>query len=117
MSTANGGTALRKYLFSSAIATKIANMKSHGILTHSVWDRLVFSKVKAALGGRIRVICSGSAPISPEILDFLRVAFCCDVIEGYGATETAAGLTTNVPKDFSGTGTVGVMNARLDYWI
>ncbi|CEG40512.1 longchainfattyacid ligase [Plasmopara halstedii] len=45
------------------------------------------------LGGRVRLIFSGSAPLSTEVKEFLKVVFCCDVLEGYGLSETAAAAT------------------------
>lgn len=54
-------------------------------------DRLVFNKVAALLGGRMRVIATGSAPLSGDTHDFVRNALDCAVVQGYGLTETAAG--------------------------
>ncbi|KAJ3411439.1 hypothetical protein HDV05_002174 [Chytridiales sp. JEL 0842] len=95
------GSAVKTALFKRAVESKLANMKATGSLTHPLWDALVFRKVKAALGGRVRFICSGSAPISMEVLNFLRVAFGCQVLEGYGSTESASGLTVNWQNDFN----------------
>lgn len=55
-----------------------------------------FKQIRESLGGCIRFMITGSAPISPEILHFLRVVSGCHVLEGYGATETggACGLQT-----------------------
>lgn len=44
---------------------------------------------------------SGSAPIEPEVLSFLKVVFCCPVLEGYGLTETAAGICATRSNDIT----------------
>ena len=45
-------------------------------------DRLVFSKVKARLGGRVRIALSGAAPLARSMEDFMRVCLCCYFIQG-----------------------------------
>ncbi|KAJ3443529.1 long-chain-fatty-acid--coa ligase [Anaeramoeba flamelloides] len=54
------------------------------------WNSLVFKKTKKRLGGRVRMVLSGSAPLSKEHHNFLRVCFTPHVVQGYGLTETAA---------------------------
>lgn len=49
-----------------------------------LYDSLIFSDIKDILGGRIRFIITGSAPISPHVLNLLKISFCCTIIEGYG---------------------------------
>jgi long-chain acyl-CoA synthetase len=68
-------------------------------------DRLVFAKVKARLGGRLRFGVSGAAPLSPEVLEFFH-ALDVLIIEGYGMTETVGVATANHPDAFR-FGTVG----------
>ena len=61
-----------------------------------LWDRLVLSKVRAGLGGRMRVFSSGGGPIGLHTLEFfdgLGIA----ITEGYGLTETSGGVTANDP--------------------
>jgi long-chain acyl-CoA synthetase len=77
-------------LINAAVNSKMKKLKEGGGLTHCLWDKLVFNKVKQMLGGRIRLMITGSAPISGDVLDFLKVCFCCDICEGYGMTETSA---------------------------
>jgi long-chain acyl-CoA synthetase len=59
-----------------------------------ILDTIIFNKAKKALGGRVRMMCTGSAPLSPEIAEFMKVCFGCPLVEGYGLTET--GDTSNL---------------------
>lgn len=77
-------TGLKKMLVDRAIAAKTANLHSDGSVEHSVYDALVFNKFKDLIGGRCRLMVTGSAPISKDVLDFLKIAFCCPIYEGYG---------------------------------
>jgi len=52
--------------------------------THKFYDALVFGKTKAAFGGRCRFMVTASAPLAKEVIDFLKIAACCPIIEGYG---------------------------------
>ncbi|KAH9004893.1 acetyl-CoA synthetase-like protein [Lactarius hatsudake] len=94
-------------IFRHAVRTKLDNLYSTGAVTHPLWDRLVFRKVRAALGGNLKLVVSGSAPISGEVLDFLKIALACEITEGYGMTETGAVCTRCLPGDPTSGGTVG----------
>jgi len=84
-------TGCKKWLVNRALTTKRRNYARDGTITSGCYDGLVFKKVRALLGGRVRMMVTGSAPISDEVLDFLKISFCCPVMEGYGLTESAAG--------------------------
>ncbi len=68
-------------------------------------DRLVYSKVKARLGGRLRVANAGGAPLSRDIAEFFH-AIDILILEGYGLSEVTTAATVNTAEDFK-FGTVG----------
>ena len=71
----------------------------------AVLDRLVLSKIKAALGGRVKYAVSGSAPLGPRLGHFYR-SLGIKILEGYGLTETTAPATVNLTTKFK-IGTTG----------
>jgi long-chain acyl-CoA synthetase len=82
---------LKKMIFDQAIAAKLAGVEA-GRKTHPLWDRLVFTKLHQALGGKVRLIFSGSAPMSADVKKFMQAVFSCEVVEGYGLSESAAAV-------------------------
>jgi long-chain acyl-CoA synthetase len=73
---------------------------------HAVLDRLVYTKVRAAMGGRMQYCVSGGAPLGEHLGHFFRGAGIV-ILEGYGLTETTAPSTVNTP-DRLRLGTVGI---------
>jgi long-chain acyl-CoA synthetase len=72
---------------------------------HAVFDRLVYAKLRAALGGNCQYAVSGGAPLGERLGHFYR-GIGVNVLEGYGLTETTAALTANKP-DAQKVGSVG----------
>ena len=64
-------------------------------LKHGLFDKLVYSKIRAGLGGRVEAAISGGAPLGERLGHFYRGAG-IRVLEGYGLTETTAGATLNL---------------------
>ena len=74
-------------------------------LQHRLADRLVYSKVKQRLGGRLRIGISGGAPLAQEIIEYFH-ALDILILEGYGLTECTTAATVNQPSRYR-FGTVG----------
>ncbi|KAF9239648.1 long-chain-fatty-acid-CoA ligase [Melanogaster broomeanus] len=100
---------LKGAIFRTAMQAKLDQFHTTGINTHPLWDRLVFRKIRAVLGGNIMLVSTGSAPISAEVIDFLKIALCCEVTEGmrYGMTENCGTCTHTMTGDPTCGGTIG----------
>ncbi|XP_007939744.1 long-chain-fatty-acid--CoA ligase 5 [Orycteropus afer afer] len=94
-------TPLKKFLLNLAIACKFNEVKKGIIRKDSIWDKLIFAKIQESLGGKVRIMVTGAAPISSPILTFLRAAMGCPVFEAYGQTECTAGCTFTSPGDWT----------------
>jgi long-chain acyl-CoA synthetase len=64
-------------------------------LKHGLFDKLVYSKIRAGMGGRVEAAISGGAPLGVRLGHFYRGAG-VTILEGYGLTETTAGATLNL---------------------
>lgn len=111
------GFALDKYGIYSAGATSVATDdvalgvlgrlgKQCCFLLAPLLGAIVFRRPRAALGGNVRLILSGGAPLAPETQRYLQLVLGCPVLQGYGLTETCCAGTLTVPGD-PGTGAVG----------
>ena len=108
------GSPAKSRIFDAAADTAIAWSKSlddgragPGLrLRHTLFSRLVYSKLKAAMGGRVDYAISGGAPLGERLGHFFRGAG-ITVLEGYGLTETSAAATVNKPSR-NKVGTVGL---------
>ncbi len=107
------GPPIKQKLFRWAIKTgqKYVSEKQAGRVSfatrqkNAIADKLVFHKLKARTGGRIRFFVSGGAPLSPAIIQFFHAAG-LPILEGYGLTETSPVISFNTFEDFK-FGTVG----------
>jgi long-chain acyl-CoA synthetase len=71
-------------MFRQALNSKLYYLNRDGSVEHKFYDKVVFGKIRALLGGEVRIMITGSAPISAEILNTMKVVFSCPIREGYG---------------------------------
>lgn len=94
-----GKTGCVGWLARYALNSKLHYARTQGLTRHGCWDKIVFNKTAGLLGGNVRFMITGSAPIDGQVLDLLKVAFCCPFMEGYGLTETSGGSSVTWPED------------------
>jgi long-chain acyl-CoA synthetase len=98
---------LKRYLFNMALSAKAQEVNKHLVTRHRLWDKFVLKRIQQRLGGRVKLIVSGAAPLSPTILEFLKRVCGAYVVEGYGQTE-CCGITACQMLGDSTTGNIGV---------
>jgi long-chain acyl-CoA synthetase len=99
--TAGGGAKAKIFTWAVRVGREAVRLEQAGrpvpaglALQRRIADRLVFSKLRARLGGRIRALVSGAAPLSSQIAEFFAAAG-MPIHEGYGLTETSAANFVN----------------------
>ncbi|ODO08881.1 long-chain acyl-CoA synthetase [Cryptococcus wingfieldii CBS 7118] len=101
---------LKGALLRKAVATKLADWEETGQVTHTVYDALVFRKIKALAGGEVIFMTTGSAPLRPDVHALLKVCFCADFVQG--VIPSKPDLTTfvhSIPNDKTSLGTCGFL--------
>ncbi|HXY00237.1 MAG TPA: long-chain fatty acid--CoA ligase [Candidatus Limnocylindrales bacterium] len=114
-------TGLKRKLFDVSMRTARESASwrigtgSAGLFLKLKWivaDALVYSKVRAGTGGRLRVVMSGGAPLSKDLADFFW-AIGIPIYQGYGLTETSPVLTSNYPRNRVGSSGQPIANVQI----
>ena len=79
----------KKKLAYKAYHSKLENYKKYGIITHSFYDKLIFKKIRAMFGNRLKAVLCASAPLPKELADDFKIFLSVPIIEGLGMTELA----------------------------
>ena len=104
MQASEGG--LKEKIFNQAfkVGLQVEQLKREGksvplplSLQHTLFDKLVFSKIRDRFGGRVRFFISGAAALNRDIAEWFNAAGII-ILEGYGLTESSAGSFVNLPK-------------------
>ncbi|RNA35284.1 long-chain-fatty-acid-- ligase 5 [Brachionus plicatilis] len=88
----------KQMMFKRAYVQKKVEMEK-GVFNFNSPVDAAFGQIRNLFGGRVKLMITGSAPISPKVFEFFRIVLGCHVIEGYGATETSGGVSIQVPGD------------------
>ena len=108
---------ITNFLFNTGVKRKWSQI-SKGVPQKKaapLFNMILFKNLKAVLGGSVRVIVSGGAPLASHVEQFLRTSMCCPVVQGYGLTETMAASFVAVPDDIRFYKTVGVPAPSIEY--
>ena len=114
-----GGVSLKIFSWAVGVGREVSQLRQKGqeasgllSLKYAIADKLVFTKIRAVFGGKIRFFISGAAPLSRDIAEFFHGAGIL-ITEGYGLTETSAASFVNRPESFR-FGTVGAPLPGVD---
>ncbi len=77
----------KKKLAYKAYHTKLENYKKYGIITHAIYDQIIFKKIRSMFGNKLKTILCASAPMPKELADDFKVFLSIPIIEGLGMTE------------------------------
>mmetsp|Transcript_266 Transcript_266/g.950 ORF Transcript_266/g.950 Transcript_266/m.950 type:complete len:797 (+) Transcript_266:107-2497(+) len=103
--TLSHASPVAQMVFNIAFVARAVALRQHR--DTPLFNKLVFSKFAAGLGGNLRCTISGGGPISSEVQTFVRTAFVCPCVQGYALTETTASATIQIPDNGNFDGVAG----------
>ncbi|KAJ2385614.1 medium-chain fatty acid-CoA ligase faa2 [Coemansia sp. RSA 2603] len=96
-----------------AYKSKLKRISSGRGFKHALWDKLFFNKIAQLFGGNVNLVVSGAIALESELHNFFRAALSCNLIQGYGQTETIANGLIQKIDDLS-TGIIGIPSPGVD---
>lgn len=92
---------LKLWLFNKALRNKGRELEKGIIRSNGFWDKLVFKPIREGMGGKLRLIIIAGAPLDPAVMNFMRCALGCIIVEAYGQTECVGPCTVTIAGDTS----------------
>ena len=106
----NSLPSFKKNLFFKALETKHYNFKNYGIITHFLYDKLVFKTIAQKFGGKLKCILCASAPLPKDIADDFKLLLSIPIIEGWGMTELCGPAFATKYSDLTNNSAGGVIS-------
>ena len=96
-----------------AYNTKKENYRKYGVITHSIYDTLIFSKIRKMFGSKIKVVLCASAPMPKDLADDFKIFLSIPVIEGLGMTELSGSAFCTNYHDLTNNTAGGVTSGAI----
>jgi len=95
----NALTGYKHTLATNAIASKLRRYNEDGVETHWLYDKFLFSQIRNAFGGSLKLLVSAAAPIDSDMMIYLKIFLSVYFLQGYGQTESAGALSISYYDD------------------
>jgi long-chain acyl-CoA synthetase len=82
-----------RILFQLTVRSKLALIRRGHFSQNTIWDKIIFKKIRQSFGNQVNLVISTSAPLSPQVCEFSRAVFSCLFYELYGQTECVAAFS------------------------
>ena len=98
----------KKELAYKAYYTKLENFRKYGIMNHVIYDQIIFKKIRAMFGGKVKCLLSASAPMQKELADDFKIFLGVPIVEALGMTELSGATFCTNTQDLNNITTGGV---------
>ena len=98
----------KKELAYKAYYTKLENFRKYGIMNHVIYDQIIFKRIRAMFGGKVKCLLSASAPMQKELADDFKIFLGVPIVEALGMTELSGATFCTNTQDLNNITTGGV---------